>query len=95
MSDKYIVTVSKVSLDRLDSDQLSLPDLPEVLNSVTEDLAPSGSIDLQLVYLLTAEQCDAAVKALEENSTRYPRQRPRRNSAKVINLHAHRSLDDA
>jgi tRNA A58 N-methylase Trm61 len=93
MSDKFIVTVNKVTVDKLPEDQLDLPELPEALNSVTESLAPNGSLDLQLVYLLNAEQCERAVKSLEANSVRYPRRQPVKNAAKVINLSAHRNRE--
>lgn len=90
MSDKYLVTINKVMVDKLRADRLALPELPEVLNSVTEELAPSGSLDLELVYLLTAEQYERAVTALEENSVPYPRAETTSNAAKVIDLSSRR-----
>ena len=95
MSDKYLVTINKVIVDRLQGDKLTLPELPEVLNSVTEALAPSGSLDLELVYLLTAEQYERAVIALEENSDPYPRAEPKSNAAKIIDLNSRRKPEQS
>lgn len=93
MSDKYLITVNKVSVDRLREDGLALADLPEVLNSVTEELAPSKSLDLELVYLLTSEQCGRAMSALEENALPYPRQEQKSNAAKIIDFASHKKLE--
>ena len=95
MSDKYLVTINKVIVDRLREDKLTLPELPEVLNRVTEELAPSGSLDLELVYLLTAEQYERTVTALDENSDPYPRAEPKSNAAKIIDLNSRRKPEQS
>ena len=95
MSEKYVITVNRVYPERLSVDDLALTDLPEVLNSVTEALAPSGSFTLELVYLLTAEQYERAVTALEENSDPYPRAEPKSNAAKIIDLNSRRKPEQS
>jgi hypothetical protein len=95
MSDKYLVTVNRVSPERLRDDKLSITMLPEALNTATENLAPKGSLDLELVYLLTAEQCDRAVAALEQNSTPYPRGGNSANAENVVDLNSRRKPDPA
>jgi hypothetical protein len=94
MSDnKYLITVNKVNVAQLPADKLALTSLPETLNSVIEDLAPKGSIDLELVYLLTDSQYEKAIMQLEENSVPYPRQGVASNAAKIINLSDRRKPD--
>lgn len=87
MSNKYLITVSQLNEDTLQKDKLVLSRLPEALNSSVEKLAPAGSLDLALVYLVPGEEYAKLLAALEKHSVPYPRdQKPASNGAQVIRL---------
>lgn len=77
MTERYLVTINKISMDGLKKDKLTVNDLPEALNTATEKIAPHGSIDLELVYLLADGTHEQALAAIEKHAVPYPRHPPK------------------
>ena len=72
MANKYLITITELNEDALARDGLTLAGLPETFNDIAEKLAPEGSLDLQEVFLVTADQRSVVLTALELNSLPYP-----------------------
>lgn len=69
---KYIIAISTLNEERLSDDKIHLPDLPDILNTLTENLSPSGALDLEGLYLVNDAQKTLLFELLNAQHLPFP-----------------------
>lgn len=87
---KYIISITTLDEERLSADKIRLPDLPDTLNTLTEELSPQGALDLEGLYLVNDHQRELLCTLLDEHHLPFPVETAEPRLAKVVHLHDRR-----
>lgn len=87
---KYIISITTLNEEHLTGDQLWLPNLPDTLNTLTEELSPQGALDLDGLYLVNDTQKALVCAVLDTHHLPFPVDSIEARLAEVVNLHDRR-----
>ena len=90
MAEKYIIAIIKLDDTLLSADKLHLPTMADTLNTLTENVAPCGSLDLLGVYLVDEAQSAVVLDTLDHHSLPFPTDSLPQRVAEVVHLHDRR-----
>jgi hypothetical protein len=87
---KYVVTITELKEELLVNDNITLPDLPDVLNTLTERLTPCGALDVLGLYLVDDSHKTRLTALLDVNHLPFPTVEVEDRLAEVVHLHDRR-----